>query len=163
MCFSHLMDRRGRPWSRQDTVAGVCDTLETRLQLGSHRTIGSRVTAPQVAMVREFQKAGVGFGQHRSQLALRHEAHVRQLCRRYLASFEHTHENAGNFHQIAMHERAPDAVNFGVNFEVSPTEANFHHYGSGNVFGGGSRFAIHSMLFGNAPSASMNPTATRAQ
>ena len=39
---------------------------------------------------------------------------------------------------------------------AASSEANFLHYGSGNVFGGRSRFATHSMLFGNAPSASMN-------
>ena len=63
-------------------------------------------------MVREFHKAGVGFSQRRTQFNPRDETHVRQLCRRYLAASEHTHESAGNFLQIAVHERALDAIGF---------------------------------------------------
>jgi hypothetical protein len=75
-------------------VASVRDTLKIHLQLGAHRTIGSRIAAPQVAMVREFQEPGVSVSQRRTELALRHKTHVRQLCRRHLAAFEHAQENA---------------------------------------------------------------------
>ncbi|MGB9365256.1 MAG: hypothetical protein WCE79_04500 [Xanthobacteraceae bacterium] len=88
-------------------VANLNDTIEARLQLRAHGSIGLLIAGSQIAIVREFQELDVGIGERNMQLALRLKAQIRQLRLRYLASIEDAHENSDHFLQVAFHRAIP--------------------------------------------------------